>query len=75
MAKHSIRQTIRGPVDMAERCSHDNEVVYPNGKNHAQMFFAIPADTLARLRHNIAHRFWFDRMRMRLAQQASHLPN
>lgn len=75
MPKFVITQHMRGPVDKAGQRSDDNEVVDPSGRHHVQMFHADPASTLARLRHNIAHQFWFDRMRLRLAPQASQVPS
>jgi hypothetical protein len=50
--------------------SHD--LVYTNLRGHKRvaMFFGDPKDTVARLRHNMAEHFWFDRMRIRLAREA-----
>jgi len=70
MPRFIIKQTMRGPPDKEGRCSHDHEVIYPDGRRHGQSFYANPVKTLARLRHNIAHKFWFDRMRIRLAREA-----
>ena len=36
-----------------------------------QTYRAEPAKVLARLRRNIADQFWFDRFRLRLAQEAT----
>lgn len=34
-----------------------------DGRRHGQAYFANPAETIKRLRHNIAAQFWFDRKR------------
>jgi hypothetical protein len=70
-----IKQIMYGPPDKDGRCSHDNTVVYPNGKTHRQSFFADPAKTMKRLRHNLAKQFWFDRKRIRLALQGLPVSN
>jgi hypothetical protein len=64
-----ITQTMCGAPDSHGRRSHDNEVIGPDGRRHVQTFFAKPEKTLARLRHNIAAQFWFNRMRVRLARE------
>jgi hypothetical protein len=60
----------RGTTDSLGRLSHD--LVYTNLQGHKRvaMFFADPKDSVARLRHNMAEQFWFDRMRIRLAREA-----
>ena len=67
-SKHAFKTTLYGKPAADNRVSHDLEVTYPCGRVRAQTYYADPARTLARLRHNIAHAFWFDRMRARHGQ-------
>lgn len=73
MKRVSIRVELRGSPDCLGRVSHDLIYTRLDGTPAQASFFADPTKTVARLRHNLAEQFWFDRYRRRVWREASEL--
>jgi len=68
-ARYKFEVIKYGAPDRNGDVSHDIVATHPDGRKTFHPYRAKPENTLARLRHNIAEQFWFDRMRARLARQ------
>jgi len=75
MSRVTIRTKLYGRPDKDGRVSHDLIYTDLQGRERIAVFYAHPIETVKRLRHNIAHQYWFDKMRVRLAKEASDAKN
>lgn len=67
----TIFTELYGPLDKYGHRSFDLNWIGPDEIAHCQSFFADEAATVARLRHNLAVDFWWNRRRLRLAAEAA----
>ena len=72
MRRWQIKIITYGKPDREGRQSLDTQMTHPDCRVSGQTYYANADEVLKRLRHNIAHQFWFDKFRKQMASIHNH---
>jgi hypothetical protein len=72
MRRWQIKIITSGKPDKEGKQSLDTHVTHPDCRVSGQTYYANADQVLKRLRHKIAHQYWIDKFRKRMASIQNH---